>query len=193
VYFIEYGRCTLHTFIVSFVLFYLFTLHVAFQYYHGLGSFILEAVVGWYLWVIVEYYIHRFIYHHQNLPILLNYISHGYHHIFPRDKTRIISPPIFSISILFFIKYMFAPYFHTIMVGLVPSYCFYEYTHYMSHCTQEAPEWLRNCVWFKQLKQNHLVHHYHYTTSHQQTNGHTFGVTHTILDYVCGTTKENMK
>ena len=52
---------------------------------------------------VVEYFIHRYIFHFEaknHNQELIKYKIHGVHHEYPRDKERLAMPPVFSICLL---------------------------------------------------------------------------------------------
>jgi hypothetical protein len=53
-----------------------------------------------YTWL--EYMLHRHIFHmatYTNLRKKLQYVMHGVHHEFPKDKSRLAMPPLLSITL----------------------------------------------------------------------------------------------
>ena len=77
-------------------------LFLSFSYFNlaGLKS-VAYFTLGLLVFTLFEYLIHRFLYH---LPSVYNkghvpYVLHGIHHRFPRDKKRLVMPPVLSITI----------------------------------------------------------------------------------------------
>lgn len=61
---------------------------------------------------LVEYFIHRYIFHFNAVnekEEQLKYHIHGVHHEYPRDKDRLVMPPLisFGIAILFYFFFKF--------------------------------------------------------------------------------------
>src|ERR1700746_2479330 len=59
-------------------------------------------VVGVLTWTLLEYVIHRYVFHYQpttRLGKLLHFIMHGVHHDYPNDATRLVMPPIISVPL----------------------------------------------------------------------------------------------
>ena len=50
----------------------------------------------------VEYNVHRFVFHMGTYSLLrkkIQYVIHGVHHEFPKDKDRLAMPPVISVTI----------------------------------------------------------------------------------------------
>ena len=58
---------------------------------------ILVYLSGLLFWTLKEYLLHRFVFH-ISIP-RFQYIVHGIHHAFPRDKQRVLMPPVPGILI----------------------------------------------------------------------------------------------
>lgn len=146
----------------------------------GLKVF-LTYLSGIFFWTFTEYILHRFIFHyHPNskMGMRINYVLHGNHHEYPRDKERLFMPAVPSLIIasLFFItfylilgKLAFA-FFPGFMIG----YLIYGSMHYAIHA------WNPPFKWMKGLWRNHHLHHYKETDM-------GFGVSSTLWDHVFGT------
>src|SRR5436305_198836 len=56
--------------------------------------------LGWLTFTLFEYLVHRFLFHFHAVTekeLNLQYNIHGVHHEFPRDKERLVMPPVISI------------------------------------------------------------------------------------------------
>src|SRR6266851_8982926 len=54
---------------------------------------------GWFMWSLLEYFLHRFIFHlnaRSTRQRLRAFLLHGYHHEFPDDAMRLVAPPLMS-------------------------------------------------------------------------------------------------
>src|SRR5918912_1076566 len=54
------------------------------------------------VWTLLEYVIHRYVFHYQpksRWGKALHFIMHGVHHDYPNDATRLVMPPIISIPL----------------------------------------------------------------------------------------------
>lgn len=141
----------------------------------------LTFLAGMFFWSLFEYLMHRFVFHytaHTERGKKLNYILHGNHHEYPRDRERLFMPaaPSLIISSVLFIlmslvlnKNVFA-FFPGFMLG----YLIYGSMHYAIHA------WNPPFRWMKGLWRNHHLHHYK-----QDHRG--FGVSSTLWDHVFGT------
>ncbi|KAI5964926.1 SCS7 [Candida margitis] len=120
--------------------------------------------MGLFVWTLVEYCLHRFIFHVDYLLpdhpyfLTLHFLLHGVHHYLPMDGYRLVLPPTLFIVLAY-------P-FYRIVFGLLPfymacsgfaggtlGYIMYDVTHYVLHHTK-LPKF------FQELKTYHLEHHY---------------------------------
>lgn len=138
-------------------------------------------MAGLLCWTLAEYLLHRFLFHakiNNNKSKRIQYILHGNHHHFPRDKQRLFMPPVPSIFLasiweLFFFGLMGVaslPFFS----GFILGYLLYGTMHYAIHTISPPFSWM------KPLWRNHYLHHYK-----EEEKG--FGVSSTLWDRVFGT------
>lgn len=140
---------------------------------------------GFFLWSLIEYVLHRFLFHldewlpDNRVGITLHFLLHGIHHYLPMDKYRLVMPPtLFAIlaSPFWRLAHTLFPNWYTattIYCGGVFGYICYDLTHYFLH-HQNLP------LWYKDLKKYHLAHHFlDYELG--------FGVTSKFWDQVFGT------
>lgn len=148
--------------------------------FSGLNVFLL-FVSGMLFWSFMEYVLHRFLFHHiphTDKGKKINYILHGNHHEYPRDKQRLFMPaaPSLIIASTFFIL-MYIPLGQlsfAFFPGFLFGYLIYGTMHYAIHA------WNPPFKWMKGLWRNHHLHHY--------KNDHMgFGVSSTLWDHVFGT------
>jgi len=137
-------------------------------------------VVGFLVFSLVEYTMHRFLFHigtKTKKREQFQYTLHGVHHEFPKDKERLAMPPIMSITIatvlLFLFKLVLNIKVFAFLPGFLVGYAGYLFMHYILH-TFKAPKGMFNFLWA-----NHAVHHYKDQTK-------AYGVTTPIWDYVFG-------
>lgn len=142
---------------------------------------ILVFAAGSLFWTLMEYVMHRFIFHfvaESERAKKIIYVMHGNHHHYPRDKERLFMPPVPSViiaCILFCLQYavlnkavfMFFP-------GFIIGYLMYGSMHYAIHA------WNPPFKWLKPLWRNHHLHHY-------KDEGKGYGVSTTLWDHVFGT------
>ena len=148
--------------------------------FSGLNIFLL-FLGGIFFWSLFEYLMHRFVFHyvaHTDRGKRINYVLHGNHHEYPRDKERLFMPAAPSLiisSTLFFLfwlvldKNIFA-----FFPGFILGYLIYGSMHYAIHA------WNPPFKWMKGLWRNHHLHHYNH--DHK-----AFGVSSTLWDHVFGT------
>jgi len=146
------------------------------------------AVCGLITWTIVEYLMHRFVFHFVpkgRLGERIHFIIHGVHHDYPNDAKRLVMPPSVSIPLAI----MFFSLFHWLVPaeGLWPLYAFflmgylvYDLGHYAMHHYN-----FKNPV-FKAIKRNHMLHHY-------QDAEKGYGVSSALWDLVLATDFDRKK
>jgi len=133
------------------------------------------------IFTFVEYWVHRSVYHIEpttEARANFQYVAHGVHHEYPKDKSRLAMPPIIAavaavfLFTVFFIlmgesAYAFFP-------GFIWGYAAYLLVHYSVHAYAPPKNFM------KQLWINHAVHHY-------KDGDAVFGVSSPLWDYVFGT------
>jgi 4-hydroxysphinganine ceramide fatty acyl 2-hydroxylase len=141
-------------------------------------------LLGVLLWTLVEYLIHRYIFHYEpksHLGKRLHYIIHGVHHDYPNDARRLVMPPSISVplAVLFYILFLliFGHLAPGVFAGLVFGYVCYDMLHYATH---HFP--MKRGLWLW-LKQYHLRHHY-------KDDDAGFGISSPLWDFVFGTTRK---
>ena len=135
-------------------------------------------VVGVLIWTLLEYVIHRHIFHYEpktRWGKKLHFIVHGVHHDYPNDATRLVMPPSVSIPLAVLFWVLFALIFGRFAPGLSAGFAFgyvcYDSIHYATH---HFPMKNRIGLW---LKQYHLWHHY-------KDDQAGYGVSSPLWDYV---------
>lgn len=130
---------------------------------------------------LVEYLIHRFFFHFDaktEKEQALQYQIHGVHHHFPRDKDRLVMPPVLSIILagLFFLLFRILMGDLGILFfgGFVIGYSTYLCIHYMVHAMKPPANFLK-IFWT-----HHSLHHYHSVDT-------AFSVSFPFWDYLFGT------
>lgn len=141
--------------------------------------FAAALALGILVWSIVEYVLHRFVFHfHPEAPWAkrIHFIFHGVHHDYPNDLKRLVMPPSASIPLatLFFLLFkalLTAYYLYAFFAGFIAGYLIYDMTHYALHHYN-----FKNEFW-KKLKKHHMLHHYS-----DETKG--YGVSSALWDDV---------
>jgi sterol desaturase/sphingolipid hydroxylase (fatty acid hydroxylase superfamily) len=141
---------------------------ISFFLYLGINAqlsvsyFLLYFLLGFLIWTVTEYVMHRFIFHYEpssKVGQRLHFIFHGVHHDYPKDRYRLVLPPIVSIPLasMFYFIYRnvistdgFYPFFAAFLIG----YLVYDMLHYAIHHVQ-----FKGKIW-NVLKSHHLKHHY---------------------------------
>jgi sterol desaturase/sphingolipid hydroxylase (fatty acid hydroxylase superfamily) len=153
---------------------------------YTVGRMALIFVGGMFFWSLFEYMMHRFVFHyiaHTERGKKINYILHGNHHEYPRDKQRLFMPAVPSLilastifAVMFYTTYLFGAnnYVFAFFPGFMIGYLMYGTMHYAIHA------WNPPFKWMKGLWRNHHLHHYK-----QDHRG--FGVSSTLWDHVFGT------
>lgn len=149
---------------------------------HYRGTLVLLLfVAGIIFWTFTEYILHRFLFHHHpntEKGKRINYVLHGNHHEYPRDKERLFMPAVPSLMIasLFFLVFyvVLGKYAIPFFPGFMFGYLIYGSMHYAIHA------WNPPFKWMKGLWRNHHLHHY-------KENDLGFGVSSTLWDHVFGT------
>jgi len=88
-------------------------LHISALQYLVLSQQVLFPILGLVLWTLFEYVLHRYIFHYKpktEWGKKLHFMSHGIHHDYPRDSTRLVMPLLLSLplaTILFIPTFLF--------------------------------------------------------------------------------------
>ncbi|HSS16410.1 MAG TPA: sterol desaturase family protein [Candidatus Dormibacteraeota bacterium] len=141
-------------------------------------------LLGVLLWTLVEYLIHRYIFHYEpktRWGKQLHFMIHGVHHDYPNDARRLVMPPIISIPLAFLFFGLFFLIFGSlapaVFAGLVFGYLCYDMLHYATHHLA-----MKRGVWLW-LKQYHLRHHF--------KDDHVgYGISSPLWDYIFRTTRK---
>ncbi|KMT03841.1 hypothetical protein BVRB_8g188450 [Beta vulgaris subsp. vulgaris] len=139
-------------------------------------------VSGIFTWSLLEYSLHRFLFHMKTQSYWGNtfhYLLHGCHHKHPMDALRLVFPPaataILCVPIWTVVRLLSAPSVAPAFFGgLLLGYVMYDTTHYYLHHGQPSTGVPKN------LKRYHLNHHFRV-----QEKG--FGITSSLWDHVFGT------
>ncbi|MCK6551974.1 sterol desaturase family protein [Myxococcota bacterium] len=135
--------------------------------------------VGLVTWTLLEYTLHRFLFHfHPTSKIgkRLIWLLHGVHHDWPNDKLRLVFPPTLSLPLAALFFGLFTVLFGDVLrypafAGIATGYLAYDMIHYYVH--HFAP---KNRV-AKFLRAYHLAHHFKNPES-------GYGVSSPLWDYV---------
>ena len=141
----------------------------------------LTILGGILFWTLTEYTLHRFLFHYHpdtKTGKRINYVLHGNHHEYPRDRERLFMPaaPSLILASLFFLVFYLVIGKNTFAFfpGFMLGYLMYGTMHYAIHA------WNPPFKWMKGLWRNHHLHHYKHSNK-------GFGVSSTLWDHVFGT------
>ncbi|MFN8153295.1 MAG: sterol desaturase family protein [Bacteroidia bacterium] len=134
--------------------------------------------LGLITFTLVEYAIHRWIFHfhadteHQKE---IKFKIHGVHHAFPKDKDRLVMPPVLSmlVAVVFYIifRWMLGNTVLLFFPGFLSGYSTYLLIHYAVHRFRPPANFL------KFLWSHHALHHY-------KSEDAAFGVSNPFWDYL---------
>lgn len=132
-------------------------------------------------WTLIEYVLHRFVFHfmhHSKVVQRFHYIVHGIHHEYPKDQERLFMPPVpgyLIAGILFGLSYLLmGPLSWAFFPGMISGYLAYVFTHYAIH-RYKKPRHVFGFIW-----DHHNRHHFSYPDK-------AYGVSTPVWDIVFGT------
>jgi sterol desaturase/sphingolipid hydroxylase (fatty acid hydroxylase superfamily) len=163
--------------VISAILIYYGIIEKGFQ----IPNTILLFAGGFFLFTLVEYLMHRFLFHlsatSQKREKFV-YTIHGVHHDYPKDKSRLAMPPLLSLILatLFFIIFrsIMGDYSFGFLAGFLMGYTVYLAIHYSIHAFKVPGNFLKS-LWY-----HHSIHHY-------REPDRAFGVSSPLWDMVFGT------
>ena len=137
------------------------------------------VAAGWLFWTLMEYWIHRIVFHFEpesGPGARFHWIIHGVHHDHPNDPLRLVMPPSVSVPLaaafyLLFITVMGHDAGNVFASGFFLGYLVYDMTHYHIHHHRSTN------------RLSLAVRRYHYRHHFQQSD-RGFGVTTPFWDYV---------
>jgi len=141
------------------------------------------AALGWLAgvltWTLVEYLLHRWLFHippvRQPLIREVQYMMHGYHHDFPDDPGRLVAPPILSWPLAVVVGALhwlaLGPWWTLVFAGTLTGYLAYDWMHYYTHHAVPRSRF------GKFMRRFHLEHHY-------RTANSQFGLSSPLWDLV---------
>ena len=147
------------------------------------GRILLLVAIGLLNWGVVEYFLHRFIFHYEarsepGRKVL--YAAHLSHHENPSATDRLFAsltmtvPIAASYWLLAWLVTSSWPDASNLLIGVIAGYFFYEWLHFQCHHGKSRLPVLRY------LKKYHLLHHH-------KTPSLRFGVTSPFFDLIFGT------
>ncbi len=143
---------------------------------------LITGFLGFLTWSLIEYLVHRFVYHTETEYDWLYNIQnsgHSIHHRYPKDPTRLAMPPVPALILsagffgLFWL--LMGEYTYAFWPGFMLGYNAYISFHYAQHVIKmpKFPPWRR-------LWKQHIIHHY-------KNPYIAYGVSTNLWDFVFGT------
>jgi sterol desaturase/sphingolipid hydroxylase (fatty acid hydroxylase superfamily) len=136
---------------------------------------------GVFIWTFFEYILHRYIFHFVNekkWSQRFHYLIHGVHHEYPKDKKRLVMPPMASmlIAAIFFLGFhlILGNYVYVFFSGFITGYIIYDMIHYSLHAFRPAKNFAK-FYW-----EYHNIHHFRYPDM-------AYGVSSPLWDFIFGT------
>jgi sterol desaturase/sphingolipid hydroxylase (fatty acid hydroxylase superfamily) len=125
--------------------------------------FLFYFLWGLMVWTVIEYLLHRYIFHFEPTSEWgkrIHFIFHGVHHDYPQDAKRLVMPPSASIPLAILFYLLFSLFFQNksyllaFFAGFITGYLLYDMLHYaIHHHNFKSPL-------MKKLKVHHMLHHY---------------------------------
>jgi sterol desaturase/sphingolipid hydroxylase (fatty acid hydroxylase superfamily) len=147
---------------------------------------VVGLAIGWFVWTLTEYTLHRFLFHHHPATERFKrifFVMHGVHHAQPMCRTRLVMPPPVSIPLALVFYGVFdlvfsllnAPaWFDPVFAGFIAGYIAYDMVHYTLHHSRTRNGYIAMC------RYQHMQHH-------GTCPNMRFGVSVPLWDYVFGT------
>src|SRR3954454_17778792 len=140
------------------------------------------AVVGYVLWTLTEYWLHRIVFHFEpegGVGARLHFLIHGVHHRHPNDPKRLVMPPAASVPLALAFVVLFRWVFRSdawtaVTAGFLGGYLVYDELHYYLH--HRVPTTAAG----RRLRELHMRHHF-------QDDTHGYGISAPYWDRVFGT------
>jgi 4-hydroxysphinganine ceramide fatty acyl 2-hydroxylase len=137
--------------------------------------------VGMIFFTLVEYLIHRFLFHFKadtEKEKNFQYLIHGVHHEFPKDKDRLVMPPLVTVLLAvvfyFIFKLIMGEGVFVFFPGFISGYSVYLLIHFALHRYHPPKNF------FKYLWKHHSLHHY-------KSEEGCYSVSFPFWDYIFGT------
>ena len=149
------------------------------------AQFIGLFVFALFFWTFAEYMLHRYLFHwisDNKYVKRFHFVMHGSHHLYPRDKERLLMPPVpglimasalFLIFFSIFSLFDMGRYTWAFFPGFFLGYLLYSFVHRATHVAKPPKR-------FKHIWKHHSLHHFKYPDR-------AFGVSTTFWDRVFGT------
>ncbi|MGA1249820.1 MAG: sterol desaturase family protein [Candidatus Kapaibacteriota bacterium] len=144
-------------------------------------ALVMSVISGLVFWTLFEYLLHRFVFHYTpktQWGKRFHYFTHGIHHDYPKDSTRLVMPLGVSIplaGILYLPFFLFAGLWgHAFFAGFLFGYMCYDAMHFAVHHLQF------NGKIGRFMQAYHMKHHFH-------DDHNSFGVSSPLWDIIFST------
>ncbi|XP_063218335.1 fatty acid 2-hydroxylase isoform X2 [Bacillus rossius redtenbacheri] len=137
-------------------------------------------LLGLLLWSLLEYSIHRWVFHMRppdDSPALitLHFLLHGLHHKVPFDSGRLLFPPALAVAVALLLYSVLSLLFpawmlHYVTAGTISGYVTYDLMHYYLHYGSPGAD-----TYLYNMKRYHNQHHF---TQHESG----FGISSSFWD-----------
>ena len=158
-----------------------FLVYAGLNYNFKIAEYFLLFTGGCFLFTLIEYFVHRYIFHFAaktEQQEKFQYNIHGVHHEFPKDKSRLVMPPVISVFIsamfLFIFRLLLGPGGYILFAGFIAGYCIYLLIHYAVHTLKPPTHF------FRYLWRHQSLHHYNSADA-------AFSVSFPFWDFLFGT------
>ncbi len=143
------------------------------------GPVLGATALGYFIWTLIEYFGHRFLFHYEfpgRFGAKIHFLIHGVHHVHPNDPLRLVMPALLSTPIMLIaysvVRLLFGlPLGYPVLMGFIVGYLAYDMVHYYVH--HGEPRTRLGLM----LRRLHMLHHFR-----DSTRG--FGVSVPWWDYV---------
>ncbi|XP_067626399.1 uncharacterized protein Fa2h [Eurosta solidaginis] len=148
--------------------------------------FAINFIAGTIFWTLLEYMLHRFVFHMKinanTKPWLctFHFVIHGLHHKVPFDSKRLVFPPLPGVIIATVIYKPISfllPYPRIVLAGALLGYICYDLMHYYLHYGNPS---LQRTRFMYHMKRYHYQHHF----AHQDMG---YGISSPLWDMVFNT------
>ncbi|HNR20646.1 MAG TPA: sterol desaturase family protein [Bacteroidia bacterium] len=153
----------------------------AYGFFYNYSSALVSIVLfvgGIFFFTLIEYVMHRFVFHFNAVTEKekeIKYKMHGVHHHYPKDKDRLVMPPVISIglAVVFFGIFWLVSNkgVYAFWGGFLSGYSLYLIIHYSVHRFKQPKNFL-SILW-----KHHSLHHY-------RSDDSAFGVSNPMWDYI---------
>ena len=152
------------------------------------GKALALFAVGYFIWTLIEYFGHRYLFHWEFPGAFgrrIHFLIHGVHHDHPDDPLRLVMPVLLSGPIMIIAWFVATLIFGSVLrfpalAGFIAGYLAYDMVHYYTHHAKPTSRLGQT------LRRLHLMHHF-------RDHDKGFGVSAPYWDYVFGTLERRQR